>query len=122
MKAVTYADGKPREGDVPADVADQVKEYREKLVEAAAETDDDLLNKYLEEGSLGEAEMLKALRAGIGRQAGASAGGGRTKTIGTAALLDLLVESFLAPRSRRGERHRPQDQAGGHRRRTQGAR
>ena len=46
-------------------MADQAKEYREKLVEAAAETDDDLLNKYLEEGSLGEAEMLKALRAGI---------------------------------------------------------
>src|SRR5262247_4255392 len=34
MKAVTYADGKPSEGDVPADLADRVKEWREKLVEA----------------------------------------------------------------------------------------
>ena len=41
---------------------DTVKSYREKLVEAAAETDDDLLAKYLEEGSIGEAEMLEALR------------------------------------------------------------
>ncbi len=101
MKAVTYADGKPREGEVPAEVADQAKEYREKLVEAAAETDDELLNKYLEEGSLGEAEMLKALRAGI-------AGGkvvpvlavAATKMIGQTALLDLLVEAFPSPLDR----------------------
>src|SRR5262249_39797230 len=60
-----YADGKSREADIPADVADRAREYREKLVEAAAETDDDLLSKYLESGSLEEPEMLKALRAGI---------------------------------------------------------
>src|SRR5881628_3436674 len=65
MKAVAVAGGKPSEGDIQADLADRAKEYREKLVEAAAETDDELLSKYLEEGSLGEPEMLKALRAGI---------------------------------------------------------
>jgi elongation factor G len=101
MKAITYADGKPREGDVPADVADRAKEYREKLVEAAAETDDDLLNKYLEEGSLGEAEMLKALRAGIaGGKLVPVLAAAATKTMGTAALLDLLVESFPSPLDR----------------------
>ena len=68
QKAVTYgADGKPAEGPIPDDLVDRVKEYREKVVEAAAETDDELLNKYLEEGSLDEPEMLKALRAGIGQ-------------------------------------------------------
>jgi elongation factor G len=101
MKAVTYAEGKPREGEVPADVADQAKEYREKLVEAAAETDDDLLNKYLEEGSLGETEMLKALRAGIaGGKLVPVLAAAATKTVGTAALLDLLVESFPSPLDR----------------------
>src|SRR5881409_2650048 len=65
MKAVTLSGNKPAEADIPGDLAERVKEYREKLVEAAAETDDDLLIKYLEEGTLGEAEMLKALRAGI---------------------------------------------------------
>jgi elongation factor G len=101
MKATTYADGKPREGDVPADVADRAKEYREKLVEAAAETDDDLLNKYLEEGSLGEAEMLKALRAGIaGGKLVPVLAAAATKTVGMAALLDLLVESFPSPLDR----------------------
>src|SRR5881397_2768621 len=43
MKAITFAGGKPTEGDVPAELADRAREYREKLVEAAAETDDDLL-------------------------------------------------------------------------------
>src|SRR5206468_612344 len=65
LRAVTYANGKPSEGEAPGDLSERVKEYREKLVEAAAETDDDLLNRYLEEGSLGEPEMLRALRAGI---------------------------------------------------------
>jgi len=101
QKAVTFADGKPSEGDVPADLADSVKEWREKLVEAAAETDDDLLNKYLEEGSLGEAEMLKALRTGIAEGkvmpvlcAAAPRG------IGAVALLDLAVEAFPSPADR----------------------
>ena len=53
QKATVYADGKASEAEIPAELADRVKEYREKLVEAAAETDDDLLTKYLEEGSLG---------------------------------------------------------------------
>jgi elongation factor G len=103
MKAVTFADGKAAEGDVPAGLADQAREWREKLVEAAAETDDDLLAKYLEEGSLGEAEMLKALREGIASGkvmpvlcAAASKG------IGAAALLDLAVEAFPSP-AERGE-------------------
>src|SRR5262245_22443826 len=65
QKATLFTEGKPSEQAVPAEAAEQVKEWREKLVEAAAETDDDLLAKYLEEGSLAEPEMLKALKAGI---------------------------------------------------------
>jgi elongation factor G len=98
MKAVTFADGKASEADVPAALAGAAKEWREKLVEAAAETDDELLSKYLEEGSLGEPEMLKALRAGI------TAGkvmpvlcAAATKSIGATALLDLVVEAFPSP-------------------------
>jgi len=101
MKAVTFAGGKPTEGEIPGELADRAKEYREKLVEAAAETDDDLLAKYLEEGSLGEAEMLKALRAGISQGklmpvlcAAAS------KSIGVHALLDLIVAELPSPADR----------------------
>jgi len=101
MKATLYTDGKAGEADIPAEVAERAREYREKLVEAAAETDDDLLSKYLESGSLEEAEMLKALRAGI--TAGkiipvlcASA----AKGIGSQALLDIIVHEFPSPADR----------------------
>src|SRR5437773_216829 len=101
LRAVTYANGKPSEGEAPGDLSERVKEYREKLVEAAAETDDDLLNRYLDEGSLGEPEMLRALRAGIA--AGklvpvlcASA----SRNLGSHALLDLVVDSLPSPADR----------------------
>ncbi len=101
MKAVTYANGKPSEGDVPDGLGDRVKEYREKLVEAAAETDDELLNTYLEEGSLGEPEMLKALRAGIteGKLVPVLCASA-SKNMGSVALLDLIVDSLPSPADR----------------------
>ncbi|HTO13542.1 MAG TPA: elongation factor G [Candidatus Binatia bacterium] len=101
QKATLFTDGKPSEQAVPAEAADRVKEWREKLVEAAAETDDDLLAKYLEEGSLAEPEMLKALKAGITQ--------GKivpvlcaavTRGIGAQALLDLIVHEFPSPADR----------------------
>jgi elongation factor G len=49
MKALVWADGKMKEGEIPGDLAEAARSYREKLAEAAAETDDDLLAKYLEE-------------------------------------------------------------------------
>jgi elongation factor G len=101
QRATLYTDGKPADAAVPADAAERVKEWREKLVEAAAETDDDLLTKYLEEGSLDEGEMLKALRTGISQGkvvpvlcAAAS------KSIGSHALLDLIVHEFPSPLDR----------------------
>jgi elongation factor G len=102
QKAVTYgADGKASEGAVPAELADRVKEYREKLVEAAAETDDDLLAKYLEEGSLAEAEMLTALRAGIGQgKIVPVLCAAATKEIGSVAILDLIIHEFPSPADR----------------------
>jgi elongation factor G len=101
MKAFVYADGKSSEIDVPADLADRAREWREKLVEAAAETDDDLLAKYLEEGALDEASMLKALKSGIGE--------GKivpvlcacaTKAVGSHPLLDMIVQEFPSPADR----------------------
>ncbi len=87
--------------DVPAELGDQAREYRDKLVEAVAETDDDLLAKYLEEGAIDEAEVLGALRKGIAEGKlvpvlCASA----TRNVGGQALLDLIVESFPSPLDR----------------------
>jgi elongation factor G len=90
-----------RPGDVPAEVADQAREYREKLVEAVAETDDDLLNRYLEEGALDDAELVRALRQGIVTgQLVPVLCAAATRSVGSQALLDLIVEFFPSPHDR----------------------
>jgi len=98
MKALISADGKVTEGEIPGEMMDTAKAYREKLAEAAAETDDDLLAKYLEEGSIGEAEMLEALRKAVLNGAivpvlAASAARG----IGVLPLLELILKEFPSP-------------------------
>jgi len=50
--------------DIPANLQDQAEEYREKMVEAAAEADDELMEKYLEGEELTEEEITKGLKAG----------------------------------------------------------
>jgi elongation factor G len=101
QKATVFADGKASESPIPADAAERVKEWREKLVEAAAETDDDLLAKYLEEGSLDEAEMIKALRTGISQgKIVPVLCAAATKGIGSHALLDLVIHEFPSPADR----------------------
>src|SRR5713101_451751 len=98
MKALITADGKVKETDIPGEAMEVAKSYREKLAEAAAETDDDLLAKYLEEGSIGETEMLEALRKAVFQGAlvpvlAASA----TRGIGVPPLLDLILTQFPSP-------------------------
>jgi elongation factor G len=101
QKAKVFADGKASASPIPADAAERVKEWREKLVEAAAETDDDLLAKYLEEGSLDEAEMIKALRTGISQgKIVPVLCAAATKGIGSQALLDLVIHEFPSPADR----------------------
>src|SRR6266487_3500088 len=66
MKAyVASADGRAAEAAIPDDMAGLVEERREQLVEAAAEGDDSLLEKYLDDGALSEEEVERGLRAGI---------------------------------------------------------
>ena len=98
MKALLGTDGKPRETEIPGEELERAKSYREKLAEAAAETDDDLLAKYLEEGAIGEAEMLVALRNAVFQGTlvpvlAASA----TRGIGVHPLLDLILKEFPSP-------------------------
>ena len=66
-KAYKY-DGKPEENpeiiDIPADLVDIVEEKRNDLIEAVAEFDDDLMNKYLEGEEVSEAEIKAAIRKG----------------------------------------------------------
>jgi elongation factor G len=57
--------GKVSKGDIPADIADEVEVLRETMVENIAESDEDLMEKYLEEGELSPDEIAKGLTAGV---------------------------------------------------------
>lgn len=99
MKAFTFDEnGKHTESDIPADIKDAADSAREALVEAAAESDDALLEKFFEEGSLTDDELLKGLRAGL---AGGKiypilvAAGG--KNAGIAAFLDFAAGFLPSP-------------------------
>lgn len=59
------ADGKPKAVDVPADMAAEVEAAREELMNAAAETDDALVEKFLEEGTLTDEELISGLACGV---------------------------------------------------------
>jgi elongation factor G len=48
--------------DIPANLVETAKEWREKMVEAAAEASEDMMNKYLEEGDLSEEEIKRGIR------------------------------------------------------------
>ncbi len=52
------------EEEIPADLVDQAEEYREKMMEAAAEADEALMEKYFEEGELSEDEIVEGLKKG----------------------------------------------------------
>ncbi len=58
-------DGKVKKGDISAELADQVEELRMGLIEDIAESDEALMEKYLEEGELSKEELLTGLRKGI---------------------------------------------------------
>src|SRR6185503_19777998 len=62
---ITSPDGKGSERPIPDDMQKLVEEYRGQLIEAAAESDDELLEKYLDAGTLDEAEIQRGLREGI---------------------------------------------------------
>src|SRR6266852_1518866 len=62
---VTASDGKGTEAPIPDDMQKLVDEYRGQLIEAAAESDDSLLEKYLDAGTLNEEEIQRGLREGI---------------------------------------------------------
>jgi elongation factor G len=101
MKAFVQSEGKTAEAPIPDDLTGAVQEAREKLVEAVAETDDDLLARYLDAGSLDQAEVVKALRAaiGAGKLVPVVCGAGN-KGIGATSLLDLVIEAFPSPADR----------------------
>ena len=84
--------------DIPAELEDQAKEWREKLVETAAESSEELMNKYLETGELSEEEIIKALRARtIANEIQPMLCGTAFKNKGVQRMLDAVIELLPSP-------------------------
>jgi elongation factor G len=90
-----------REGDpgpIPDELADLAAEYREKLLDAVVETDEGLMERYLDGQELSADEVATALKEAVTRgEVFPVACGVATKNLGTHALLDLLVEGVPSP-------------------------
>jgi elongation factor G len=84
--------------DIPADLKAECDKWRENMVEAAAEANEELMNKYLEEGDLSEADIMKGLRIRtIAFEIVPMVCGSAFKNKGVQAMLDKVVELMPAP-------------------------
>jgi elongation factor G len=84
--------------DIPADLVDVSKEWREKMVEAAAEANEELMNKYLEEGELSAEEIRLGLRTrAIAGEIVPMLCGSAFKNKGVQAMLDAVVDYLPSP-------------------------
>ena len=105
--------------DIPADLVDVAKEWREKMVESAAEANETLMNKYLEDGKLSEEEIKAGLRLRtIAGEIVPMLCGSAFKNKGVQAMLDAVIDYMPAPtdippvkgeleNGKEGERRRP---------------
>jgi elongation factor G len=102
MKAVIWDDAsqgmKFEYGEIPANLAAEAAKWRENMVEAAAEASEELMNKYLEEGDLSEAEIKAALRQRtIASEIVPMLCGTAFKNKGVQAMLDAVIEYLPSP-------------------------
>lgn len=100
MKAYTYKsieDNQLQEKEIPSDLVDMAKNYREKLIEAVAEFDDNTLEKYLEGEELGEADIKKAIRKGVISGKFFPIFGGDNRSVEVKLLMDGVVEYLPSP-------------------------
>ena len=84
--------------DIPAELLAKAQEWREKMVETAAEASEEMMNKYLEEGDLSEADIKKCLRIRtIAGEIVPMLCGSAFKNKGVQAMLDAVIDYLPAP-------------------------
>jgi elongation factor G len=87
--------------EIPEELHDTVEQYRTQLLDSVVETDEKLMERYLEGEELGTEEVAHALKDAVTRgELFPVACGVATKNLGTTALLDLLVEGVPSPAKR----------------------
>ncbi|ROZ78980.1 elongation factor G [Ramlibacter sp. WS9] len=102
MKAILWDEAsqgmKFNYAEIPAELLEQAKEWREKMVEAAAEASEELMNKYLEEGDLTEEEITLGLRTRtIASEIQPMLCGTAFKNKGVQRMLDAVIELMPSP-------------------------
>jgi elongation factor G len=103
-KAIRFerdGDGKGKEGEVPAELEASVAAWRDKLIEAVAESDLELMERYLEEGAITQEELEQGLaRAVRERQLFPVTAGSDLHGVGPSALLDAILAYLPSPADR----------------------
>ncbi len=101
MKAYTWTGeigAKATIGEIPADLKEKAEEYRRAMVEAAAESDEELMMKFLEGEELTEAEIIKGIKAGcLAMTITPMLCGSSFKNKGTEKMLDAVVTYLPSP-------------------------
>jgi len=102
MKAIYWDDATQgtqfEEREIPAELAQAAADWREKMVEAAAETTEELMDRYLEEGDLSNEDIKKGIRVGtIANELVPCLCGSAFKNKGVQALLDAVIEYMPSP-------------------------
>ena len=100
MCAYTSPDGgkESEPGPIPDELAETAQAFREQLLDAVVETDEALMERYLEGEELDPHDVAAALKAAVTRgEVFPVACGVATKNLGTHALLDLIVEGVPSP-------------------------
>jgi len=102
MKAIYWDDANMgvefEERNIPGNMQSLASEWREKLVEAAAEADEELMEKYLENGDLGDADIRKGIRARtLSNEIVPALCGSAFKNKGVQAMLDAVVDYMPSP-------------------------
>ena len=98
VRKKAYLGKEAKEGDIPEDMQDEVETYHLQLLEAAAEQDDELLEKYFEEETLTEEELVRGLATGVKKAALVPAlCGSGLNDIGARRLLDAIAQYSPSP-------------------------
>lgn len=102
MKAIIWDESNMgttyQEQEIPAEMLSECETWREKMVEAAAEANDELMEKYLEEGDLAEAEIHQGLRIRtLSGEIVPALCGSAFKNKGVQAMLDAVVHYMPSP-------------------------
>lgn len=104
MKQLTYdrnGSGKFKLEDIPTDKKDEAEKLRNELIETIAETDEELMNKYFENGGLNDEEITQGIRKGILTNNFVPVlPVGATANVNTAGILDFISDFFPSPGDR----------------------